>query len=112
MNEDFVESGRIVARSFRKFRWPAVLFAAFTNLAALPVAAVDLSVAPVDFSVSAFGTLGYALSDQSYTYQRFIDKSGTFMRDSLAGLQVDARFGDQFGATVQVKMAPDTASDN
>jgi hypothetical protein len=112
MNEDFVKSQRIVAGSFRKIRWAALLLAVLMNLAALPVAAVDFSVAPVDFSVSAFGTLGYARSDQPYTYQRFIDKSGTFMRDSLAGLQVDARFADKFGATVQVKVAPDTVSDN
>ena len=82
------------------------------NLAALPAAAVDFPVAGVDFSVSAFGTLGYARSDQPYTYQRFIDRSGTFRRDSLAGLQVDARFAEKFRATVQVKVAPDTANDN
>jgi len=107
-----VKSRRIVAGSFRKTRWAALLLAVLMNLVALPVAAVDFSVAAVDFSVSAFGTLGYARSDQPYTYQRFIDKSGTFVRDSLAGLQVDARLADQFGATVQAKVAPDTANDN
>jgi hypothetical protein len=112
MNEDFVKSRRIVAGSFRRIRWAALLLAVLINLAALPVAAVDFSVGAVDFSVSAFGTLGYARSDQPYTYQRFIDKSGSFMRDSLAGLQVDARFAEKFGATVQVKVAPDTASDH
>ena len=112
MNEDFVKSRRIVAGSFRRIRWAALLLAVLMNLAALPVAAVDFSVAAVDFSVSAFGTLGYARSDQPYTYQRFIDKSGTFMRDSLAGLQVDARLADKFGATVQVKVAPDPGNDN
>jgi hypothetical protein len=112
MNEDFLKSRRIVRGSFRKIRWAALLLAVLMSLAALPVAAVDFSVSAVDFSVSAFGTLGYARSDQPYTYQRFIDKSGTFMRDSLAGLQVDARFAEKFGATVQVKVAPDTANDN
>jgi hypothetical protein len=112
MNEDFVKSLRIVAGSFGEIRWPALLLAVSMNLAALPVAAVDFSVAAVDFSVSAFSTLGYARSDQSYTYQRFIDKNGTFMRDSLAGLQVDSRFADQFGATVQVKLAADEGNDN
>ena len=95
-----------------KSRWWVLPLAVLSILAALPVAAVDFSVAPVDFSVSAFGTLGYARSDQPYTYERFIDKSGTFMRDSLAGLQVDARFADKFGATVQVKVAPAEANDN
>ena len=112
MNEDFVKSRGIVAWSFRRIRWAALLLAVLMNLAALPVAAVDFSVAAVDFSVSAFGTLGYARSDQPYTYQRFIDRSGTFRRDSLAGLQVDARLADKFGATVQVKVAPDTGNDN
>jgi len=112
MNEDFVKSRRIVAGSFRRIRYAALLLSVLMNLAALPVAAVDFSVAAVEFSASAFGTLGYARSDQPYTYQRFIDKSGTFMRDSLAGLQVDARLADKFGATVQIKVAPDTADDN
>jgi hypothetical protein len=112
MNEDVVKPRRIVAGSFRKTRWAALLLAIFMHLAALPAAAVDFSLAAVDFSVSAFGTLGYARSDQPYTYQRFIDRSGTFRRDSLAGLQVDARLAEKFGATVQVKVAPDTANDN
>ena len=107
-----MKSRRIVAGSFRKIRWAALLLSVLMSLAALPVAAVDFSVAAVDFSVSAFGTLGYARSDQSYAYQRFINRSGTFRRDSLAGLQVDAKFADKFGATVQVKVAPDTANDN
>src|SRR5258706_15093215 len=112
MHENFVKLRRIVAESFMRIRWAALLRAVLMNLAALPAAAVDFPVAGVDFSVSGFGTLGYARSDQPYTYQRFIDKSGTFMRDSLAGLQVDTRFADQFGATVQVEVAPDTANDN
>src|ERR1700716_1150193 len=105
MNEDFVRSRGIVAWSFRRIRWAALLLAVLMNLAALPVAAVD-------FSVSAFGTLGYARSDQPYTYQRFINKSGTFMRDSLAGFQVDARLADKFGATAQVKVGPEPVNHN
>src|ERR1700682_769973 len=112
MNDDFVKSRRIVAGSFRRIRWAALLLAVLMNLAPLPVAAVDFSVAAVDFSVSAFGTLGYARSDQPYTYQRFIDKSGTFMRDSLAVVPVDTRVAHKIRETVQVKMAPDTANDN
>ena len=86
-------------------RWLTVLVAVSANLAACPAAAVD-------FSVSGFGTLGYARSDQPYTYQRFIDNSGTFWRDSLVGLQVDAKFTDKFGATVQVKVAPASDTDS
>jgi hypothetical protein len=66
----------------------------------------------VEFSVSGFGTIGYAQSDRSYGYQRFIDDDGTLMRDSLVGLQVDAKLGDKFGATVQGKMAPSLNNDD
>jgi hypothetical protein len=76
------------------------------------VQAADFSVAGTDFSISAFGTLGYAVSNQPYTYQRFIDDSGTFMRDSLVGMQVDARFNANVGATIQLKVAPKTTSDS
>ena len=64
-----------------------------------------------DFSWSGFGTLGYARSDQPFTYQRFIDDNGTFKRDSVVGLQLDAKFSGGFGATAQVKAAPATAND-
>lgn len=64
-----------------------------------------------DISVSGFGTLGYAASNQPFGYQRFIDNKGTFKRDSLAGFQVDARYGSQFSATFQAKTAPATAND-
>ena len=80
------------------------LLAVFMNSNALPAAAAD-------FSLSGFGTLGYARSDQSYTYQRFIDDSGTLKRDSVAGMQADARFANGFGATVQIKAAPALAND-
>ena len=71
-----------------------------------------MPAAAIDFSVSGFGTVGYARSDQPYAYQRFIDDSGTFWRDTLAGLQIDATFADKFGATVQFKLAPATNSDD
>ena len=85
-------------------RFAVPVLAVLMNSNALPAAAAD-------FSVSGFGTLGYARSDQPYTYQRFIDDSGTFRRDSIAGLQVDARFANEFGATVQIKAAPASAND-
>ncbi|EGF30696.1 hypothetical protein IMCC9480_1002 [Oxalobacteraceae bacterium IMCC9480] len=84
-------------------RTPVVLAAAV--LLALPAAAVDLSY-------SGFGTFGYSRSDQPYHYQRFVDNDGTFQRDSVLGLQVDARINDQFSATVQGKVAASLKSDS
>jgi len=88
-----------------KVRGATVWLGALTSLVTLPAAAID-------FSASGFGTVGYARSNQSYGYQRFIDDSGTFWRDSVAGLQVDARFADKFGATAQFKLAPAANNDN
>jgi len=65
-----------------------------------------------DFSLSGFGTLGYAQSNKPYAYQRFIDSSGTLRRDSVAGLQVDGRLTDQFAVTTQILSAPDSNEDN
>ncbi|MEB0137190.1 hypothetical protein QN362_17800 [Actimicrobium sp. CCC2.4] len=66
----------------------------------------------VDLSYSGFGTVGYSRSDQPYHYQRFVDNDGTFRRDSVLGLQVDARINDQFSATVQGKVAASLKSDS
>jgi len=64
-----------------------------------------------DYSLSGFGTLGFARSDKVYTYQRFINEQGTFRRDSVAGVQLDARFSEKIGATMQVLVSPSTDSD-
>ena len=64
-----------------------------------------------DYSLSGFGTLGWAQSDQPFKYQRYIDDTGTFKRDSVIGLQVDAKFANGFGATAQAKVAPATSND-
>ena len=56
----------------------ALLLAVLMNLAARPVAAAD-------FSVSAFGTLGYARSDQPYAYERFINKLAPLRARRYAG---------------------------
>ncbi len=64
-----------------------------------------------DYSLSGFATIGYATSNRPYGYQRFIDDGGTFRRDSVAGLQVDAMLTNEVGATVQIKAAPSTSSD-
>lgn len=80
---------------------------------ALPVlAALALPAQAVDFTLSGFGTAGYAQSDQSASYQRFINDNGTFKRDSILGAQLDARFSPEWGATVQAKLAPSDHSDS
>jgi hypothetical protein len=65
-----------------------------------------------DISLSGFGTLGYAQSDNSLVYQRFVDNGGTFKRDSRLGLQVDASLNEMFSATVQGKLAPSLHNDS
>jgi hypothetical protein len=59
-----------------------------------------------DVSLSGFGTIGYAKSDQSYNYQRFINDDGTLKRDSVLGVQMAAQFNPTWSATVQAKVAP------
>ena len=65
----------------------------------------------IDYAVSGFGTLGYAVSDNAVTYQRYIDNDGTLMRDSLFGLQLDAKLNDKWAATTQILLAPSTDDD-
>ncbi len=84
-------------------RWLPLL--SLLALSPLPAAAADLSW-------SGFGTVGYAISDQSYRYQRFIDKHGSFDRDSIVGVQMNATFSPQWGASLQATAAPSTRSDN
>ena len=81
-------------------------------LAAAPLAAGALPAVADDISVSGFGTLGYAVSNRPYIYQRFIDDRGTLNRDSVFAVQVDARIAPRFTATAQLKLAPDTADDS
>jgi len=72
--------------------WPVTLFAA-------------------DYSLSGFGTLGFAKSDKPYKYQRFVDDTGTFRRDSVAGVQLDAWLTPSIGATVQALASPSSNND-
>ncbi len=69
------------------------------------------SVWAADFSFSGFGTVGYAQSDQPYNYQRFVNKTGTFKRDTVLLGQMDAQFNAQWGATVQAKLSPSLSND-
>ena len=65
-----------------------------------------------DYSISGFGTLGGAISDNSIRYQRFIDNDGTVKRDSLLGVQFDAKLNDKWGFTTQLILAPSTDDDD
>ena len=66
----------------------------------------------VDYALAGFGTIGYARSDQSFGYQRFINDNGTFKRDSIFGAQLDAKISPQWGATVQAQIVPAENSDS
>ncbi len=81
-------------------------------LAGLTLLSLAVPFAPrAEVQVSGFGTLGAAVSDQDFIYQRYIDDNGTLNRDSLAGLQLDARLTDAWSVTLQAKAAPSTHSD-
>jgi hypothetical protein len=79
------------------------------RVAAFLAVAWCTGAAAADFALSGFATLGYAISDQPFAYLRYIDDQGTFKADSIAGVQVEARFDSAWGATVQgVVSAPRT----
>lgn len=82
------------------------LAAAYPAQAQPNAAAEDLNL-----SWSAFGTLGYARSNQPWRYQRFIDEDGTVKRDSVLGAQFDLQLTPQWSATLQPRLAPATRSD-
>jgi hypothetical protein len=83
----------------------SLVMAAVFGLSAMATEAAEVSL-------SGFGTLGYAQSNQSYNFERFIDNNGTFARDSIAGVQADIKITDEIGATVQGKFAPSIDNDN
>ena len=91
-------------------KWTFAIVAIFDTTAV--VAATDFSLFGNDISLSGFATAGFAISDQRYNYQRFLNNDGTFKRDSLLGLQMDAKLTDEFSITVQAKVAPSMSSDN
>lgn len=64
-----------------------------------------------NYSLSIFGTAGYAISDRDFSYNR-INQHGTFDADSKLGVQLDYQFNDKFSATVQAKFAAATDKDN
>lgn len=67
-----------------------------------------LRMADIDVRASGFATLGYAISDQPWRWQRFTDEGGTFWRDSIVGGQLDARWSPDWSATLQLTLAPST----
>lgn len=83
----------------------ALLFSMLASLWSTGVAAVELNV-------TGFGTLGYAVSDQDFQYLRYIDNEGTLKADSLVGLQGEAQFNSQWGATLQVVASAPRTRDN
>src|SRR6185369_2047376 len=76
------------------------------------VLAVPAAADATEFNWSGFGTAGYAISDNANRYQRFITDRGTFNRDSVFGGQLDVKFNQQFGATIQARLAPAADSDS
>lgn len=81
-------------------------------LLSLSLVLAAAGVRAADVTVSGFGTLGYAISDKPYSYQRYIDEQGTFDRDSRLAVQVDAALSRRWSATAQLKFAPDEDGDS
>lgn len=69
------------------------------------------SAQAVDWTYSGFGTVGYAISDRDWAYQRHIDQQGTWWRDTLLGAQLDARLTPSWSATLQATLAPSVRHD-
>ncbi len=93
-----------------RFRNTATM--AFVAVLAALVLGGPATADAADFSLSGFGTLGFARSDKSYKYQRFVDDNGTFRRDSVAGVQLDASLSPSVGATVQALASPSSNHDD
>lgn len=81
-------------------------------IAVLCGALLCLPVIAADVSFSGYGTLGFVRTNRPWTYDRFMDDGGSVMQDSILGGQMDAKFGNQFGATVQVKLGHSERNDS
>lgn len=68
--------------------------------------------AAINYTFSAFGTVGYAISDKPYSFMQYIDNEGTFSRDSLLAGQLDIQFSPKLTATMQAKLAADRSQEN
>ena len=87
------------------------LFITLITFSVSATAATDFSLLGADASFSGFATAGFAISDQSYKYQRFVDNDGTFKRDSILGGQIDIKFNHEFSITAQAKLSPAVSND-
>lgn len=85
--------------------------ALLARLACAGLLATAGSAQAVDWTLSGFGTLGYAVSDQDWTYQRHLDDDGTWWRDTRLGAQLDARLNPAWSATLQLTLSPSTRHD-
>ena len=79
-------------------------FAVLACLCASPASAIETSLI-------GFSTLGYAQSNQPYTFERYINNRGTIQRDSVLGVQLDVEFTDTISATLQAKLSPASQKD-
>jgi hypothetical protein len=61
---------------------------------------------------SGFGTLGGAVSDQNFNYQRQLNDGGTFSRDSVLGVQFELDLAPAWSLTTQLREAAATDDDN
>lgn len=72
----------------------------------------QLNLSAIDTKFSGFATLGGAISDQDYTYEKYIDNKGTLRSDTLAGLQLDIYFSEKWSATIQGKISQSLKNDD
>jgi hypothetical protein len=77
----------------------------------LALGLASVSALAVDASLSGFGTVGFARSDRSQAYQRFIDDTGTWQRDSKLGAQLDLSWSPSWGLTAQLMAQPSQRDD-
>jgi len=94
------------AHRCRRSHGPSLVGAMLLTLAT----ATPAAFAEPQFTVSGYGTIGYAATgDSDVRYLRYIDRDGTIKADSLLGLQLETRFDARWSATVQaVASAPRT----
>lgn len=78
-------------------------------LSSLPLATRAQSPAASDgpsVSLSGFGTVGAAISDQPWRYQRYIRDRVSMERDTAFGAQADVQLSPRWSLTVQARLAP------
>lgn len=92
--------------------WLGYLTTAHRYLLTLLLLQASVPAHAADASLTGFGTIGHTVSDQPYTYQRFVDQRGTFMRDSVLGAQLDLSLTPTLSATLQGRHAASTVNDD